>query len=241
MSKQLIYHFYLCVLSLISISGCTQNRSNITPIGTYCGKATEPYENPISNDNIDTEIFAVLENPPALKYRAEVLSILFKKSDSDEQVMYTHKPVYFLDAVSLNAFTKSCARAITLDSTGNFEAILPVEITINEDASWNASQSLNYKIEYGKDLLDKGFLNGAVEDVSTPAPAEDIDFGFTDAIFLNQIGKLNKTQKSMKAKPETAMDEIFMQIKVSDSPEIYARISFKKVATPVEPTAIPVE
>lgn len=264
-------YFIGILCGIILFASCTRNLNHLVPVGGYCGKSTENFENPYSNDNIDEEMFSVIESvdfedlkavieaqalereaqaiatgktvepvviPNNRKYRANSVSILFKaeanptpqdeseKYVPDEQIMYTHHPVYQFGAISLNTFNKTCSRGLTQESKLSFETVLPTEIILNDDISWQATHSLNYKLDFSKELQPEGFVVTKVEEVADPATADPADFNFSDYVFLEQIGKLTKDQKKFKSDPAKVLDEIYMQIKVSDT--IYARIVFHK-------------
>lgn len=214
--------------------GCARQTNNIQPIGTYCGVSGKEYVNPFAIENLDVEVFSELSTLPEQTYKAESLNILVKSSTSDDQyVRYDHRQVFADDeSISTTSFLKNCARGITPESVGAFEATLPVSITLKSDYTWTAEKAVTYQIKYGSEFSPQGFLIGSVEDASGPTPSSSLDFDFSEYVFLEQIGKLSKSQKALKAKPETALDQIFMQIKVSDNPSIYARINLRKVKAP---------
>ncbi len=229
---------------------CTRNTNNLLPRGGYCGLSTQDFKNPYSTENLDSEVFLILEDllsgaddqtTDPVKYRAQTVSLLFKKGQAvsssdgegpyvpDEQVMFLHVPVYLSDNVSLAGFNTTCKRGLTLESEGSFAAVLPTEISLNKDLTWTSNQSLEYSVSYGAQFTEEGFLVGSVEPTSDPGSAGSADFDFVDLVFLEQIGKLSKIQKDMKASLDTKLDEIFMQVQVSADPEVFARITFLKV------------
>ncbi len=226
--------FILPLSLMVLFVACARQNSNIQPIGTYCGISGQEYKNPFDNETIDEEVFAEIATIPEQTYKAESLNLLVKNTTGkDEQVQYAHRQVFSDDQSILDAtFVKTCARGLTPESIGTFEATLPVTITLKNDLTWTAEKAATYQIKYGVEFSPQGFLVGSVEDSSGVNPSSPVDFDFSDYIFLEQIGKLSSAQKALKAKPETALDQIFMQIKVSDNPSVFARINFRKVTPP---------
>lgn len=231
------------------LGSCARNSNTLLPRGGICGISTQPYENPYANENIDTNIFSILMSltiPPAdpligpVTYRAQDVNILFKQGEeilsapgqrykSDEQIIQVHRPVYIGEDISLLSFTNSCVRGLTDASTGNFSALLPTEISLSEDLSWAANQSVDYTIDYRPRQNDERFLMGTLEPMPAGPPEDSSAFGFVEQAFLEQIGNLSDAQKATKADPAKRLDEIFLQVQVSADPEIFARIRFLKV------------
>ena len=224
----------------IAMIACSRATNNIQPIGSYCGVNGQEFKNPLSNETIDEKVFSEITTLPEAIYKAESLSILVKNSlGSEEQVMYSHRQVFDSEGnVQTIGFLKSCARGITPESTGQFKVSLPLEVTLKSDYTWMASKAATYSIKYGREFNAQGFLIGSVEDISGPDPTSSLEFDFPDYVFLEQIGNLSKAQKASKADPTKTLDQIFLQIKVSDSPESYARIVFRKIPDQVIPTAL---
>ncbi len=246
---------------LILTTGCTRNLGNQIPPGRYCGSSNQEFPNPFANENLNESEFTILtsnsfkELAPLADmpktYRAQSVRLYYKNNNftplstdgtfkPDQVVMLTHGPVFTNSEISLNNFTMSCARGVELDSSSSFEAIIPIEIQVKSDLSWSSMQALNYRVEYGPDPNSEEFLNvRTVEELTSPAPADAADFAFEEYVFLEQIGKLSKVQKAMKEDPVKALNEIFMQIKVSTDPEVYARIAFVKFELPADTAKAP--
>lgn len=252
------------ILLSLSLVGCTRNLNNLIPVGRYCGQSTEPYENPYDNSALNEETFNILtpedlSEPGPLEqvplasgpqiYRAQSVNILFKNTDfvpvspdgsyvPDEQVLYVHSPVFNQEEVSLANFNKSCSRGRTPESEASFSAILPLEIELQTDLTWTTTQALNYKVDYSPELQPQGFLVGTAEELTTPIPANEGDFAFVNFNFLEQIGQLNPAQTELRKDPEKLLNEIFMQVQVSSSPEIFARIRFLIVVQAEETSVV---
>lgn len=152
--------------------------------------------------------------------------------------MYNHQPVFRDDeSLSESSFNKRCARPDIIGTSGQFATSLPAEINLNTDLSWESTRILDYTIEYGEQVRDQGFLAAKVEEEAGVPPTPEGSFSYEETVFLQQIGNLSKAQKKKIATdPDSALDLIFMQIKVSDVPEVFARIRFEKAPEP-EPTA----
>lgn len=248
------YILKVLILASVALTGCTRNLNNLVPVGRYCGSADQEFPNPYDNENIGENFQEItpefFDGQTNFKYRAQSVSLLFKNADfvpvssdgefvPDQQLMFSHNPVFNQTEISLETFNTSCARGLTPESSAAFQAIMPVQMELQPDLSWTSSRAMNYEVDYGPDEPTGGFLvNKTAEEVLSDIPADELDFDFVSYVFLEQIGGLTPAQQDAKENPDTATNEIFLQVQVSVDPEVYAQIRLLKYSDPA-PTEAP--